>query len=122
MSIIFINREEELGILENAYSEQGSNFVVIFGRRRVGKTELVKRFVKGKHAVYYLADMTNHELQLKKINLLTSDVLGERPYLINDWEDFFKFFREFQMSFLIHLQKRFLKKPQCVFYPVPHYF
>lgn len=51
----FIDREEELAQLNKEYARQGSSFVVIYGRRRIGKTELIKNFINGKDAVYFLA-------------------------------------------------------------------
>ena len=43
----FIGRTSELATL-NAELERGSGFVVIYGRRRVGKTTLIKEFLKKK--------------------------------------------------------------------------
>ncbi|MBC7286460.1 MAG: ATP-binding protein [Armatimonadetes bacterium] len=51
----FINREQELAALENAYARDGAEFFVIYGRRRVGKTELIARFCEGKRYVYFEA-------------------------------------------------------------------
>ena len=47
----FIDRNVELAQLEKEYSREGSSFVVMYGRRRVGKTELLKHFIEGKDAV-----------------------------------------------------------------------
>ena len=41
----FIGRVEELSKLETEY-KRDSGFVVIYGRRRVGKTTLIKQFLK----------------------------------------------------------------------------
>ena len=48
----FIGRTSELATL-NAELERGSGFVVIYGRRRVGKTTLIKEFIKDKRAFYF---------------------------------------------------------------------
>lgn len=45
----FIGRRRELESLETAYQTDGG-FVVIYGRRRVGKTTLIKEFIKDKLA------------------------------------------------------------------------
>lgn len=50
----FIGRESELLTLEHEFGRQ-SGFVVIYGRRRVGKTTLIKEFIKNKEAMYFLA-------------------------------------------------------------------
>lgn len=51
----FIDREEELKYLNEEYKRKGSSFVVIYGRRRIGKTRLIKEFIKDKNSVYFLA-------------------------------------------------------------------
>ena len=50
----FIGRKEELNTLEKEFRRDGS-FVVIYGRRRIGKTTLIKEFIKDKQAFYFLA-------------------------------------------------------------------
>ncbi len=47
----FIGRESELNRLNSEYNRE-SSFVVIYGRRRVGKTTLVKEFLKDKTSFY----------------------------------------------------------------------
>ncbi|WP_461866024.1 ATP-binding protein, partial [Thermococcus sp.] len=56
MKIMFVNRKDELGFLDSLYSSGKKEVLILYGRRRVGKTELVKRFIGGKNAVYFLAD------------------------------------------------------------------
>jgi len=43
----FVDRERELEFLEGKYAEKPS-LIIIYGRRRVGKTELIKRFLHNK--------------------------------------------------------------------------
>ena len=50
----FLGRDQELSALEREY-KRGGGFVVVYGRRRVGKTTLIKEFIKGKNALYFLA-------------------------------------------------------------------
>lgn len=54
MTIQFINRKKELEFLENQMKKP-SSFVVLYGRRRVGKSELIKQFIKNKKAIYLLS-------------------------------------------------------------------
>lgn len=61
----FIGREQELGAMQRAWISKKAGFWVIWGKRRVGKTELVKQFIKDKPAIYYMAEETNQETQLK---------------------------------------------------------
>ena len=53
----FIGRQRELKSLEREY-QRDSSFVVIYGRRRVGKTTLIKEFIKGK-TTFYLKPQQN---------------------------------------------------------------
>ena len=39
---MFIGREKELDFLENKYAEKDGQLVVLYGRRRVGKTETLR--------------------------------------------------------------------------------
>lgn len=48
---LFINREEELEILEERFRSGKPEFIVIYGRRRVGKTELAVHFIKDKRFI-----------------------------------------------------------------------
>jgi len=50
---MFIGRTKELSFLEAAYSSKESAFIPIYGRRRVGKSELILKFINNKPAVYY---------------------------------------------------------------------
>ena len=61
----FIGRTSELATL-NAELEHGSGFVVIYGRRRVGKTTLIKEFIKDKRAFYFLATTESEAQSMKR--------------------------------------------------------
>jgi len=51
----FVNRTRELAFLEDEFNKNTSSFVVIYGRRRIGKTALIKKFIRQKPALYFLA-------------------------------------------------------------------
>ena len=51
----FIDRKKELEYLENEYQSDRSSFVVVYGRRRTGKTALLRHFAKDKPSLYFLA-------------------------------------------------------------------
>jgi len=42
----FINRERELEALEKFWQGKEAQLIVIYGKRRIGKTELIKQFCK----------------------------------------------------------------------------
>ena len=54
----FIGREEELNALESAWRKDGFQMAVVYGRRRIGKTTLLRQFSAGKRCVYYTAIKT----------------------------------------------------------------
>ena len=53
---LFINRAPELYTLKSEYDKKGAGLIVIYGRRRVGKTTLIREFLKNKQHLYFLAD------------------------------------------------------------------
>lgn len=92
----FINRTMELDFLERAYHSVGFGFVPLYGRRRIGKTELVKEFIKNKPAIYYLADTLAEKDQLVFLGKSTGEffndtILEEQGF--KDWYSFFKYLR-----------------------------
>lgn len=50
---MFVGRESELIKLEKMYSTNEFQFAVIYGRRRVGKTTLIREFLKNKESLLY---------------------------------------------------------------------
>ena len=51
----FVGRRDELAALQRHFAARSSSIVPVYGRRRVGKTELLLRFIEGKPAVYFSA-------------------------------------------------------------------
>ncbi len=78
---MFINRINELKSLEEEYSKKTSSFSVIYGRRRVGKTSLISKFIENKPHIYLyitLADL-NSQLDsfIKQIKNYLDDSMKE---------------------------------------------
>ena len=46
VSIMFVNRKDELKLLEELYTSRKKEVLILYGRRRTGKTELIKQFIK----------------------------------------------------------------------------
>ena len=56
---VFVAREKELDLLDKAYAEGGFHMAVVYGRRRVGKTSLLRAFIASKpNACYFTAQDT----------------------------------------------------------------
>jgi uncharacterized protein len=93
----FINRQDELKDLEKLWNEKKSQLVIFYGKRRVGKTELIKQFIAKKPSIYYLADKRTHHDQLvelgKRIGRFFSDAIVERNGFRN-WIDVFEYLKD----------------------------
>ena len=63
---MFIGRESELALLNNLYTSDKFEFVVMYGRRRVGKTALISEFIKDKKAIYFMGIPILTELTLQE--------------------------------------------------------
>ena len=61
----FIGRKSELEFLNDAYNSDKAEFIVLYGRRRVGKTELLNEFCKNKNAIFYTCREYTDTVQLK---------------------------------------------------------
>jgi len=51
-----INREAELRSLNDEYARPGASLYILYGRRRLGKTTLLRQFAAHRPAVYHMAD------------------------------------------------------------------
>ena len=80
MEHIFVDRERELRYLEERYAEKKAHLVIIYGRRRVGKTELLKRFIQGKPCVYFLASRTSLRDNLAELRRRLAEATGRRYF------------------------------------------
>jgi AAA+ ATPase superfamily predicted ATPase len=76
----FIGRKGELKALEDPYNSAGSAFVPIYGRRRVGKSELIRKFMSNKTGIYYVGKHAPARLQLAEFMQEAAGVL-EVPLL-----------------------------------------
>ncbi len=90
----FIDRKREMFTLEKEYNRENS-FVVLYGRRRTGKTTLIKEFIKDKNTFYFFADKQNESLQINRFkNQLAEHFKDEflKKIEINDWDTIFDYF------------------------------
>lgn len=86
---MFINREQEIESLEQMYRSGNAEFFVLYGRRRIGKTELLLQFCKNKHSIYFLASQQkehDHFQQLKQVAQHVIDDPLLQNITFNDWE------------------------------------
>lgn len=65
---MFIGREKELEALDQLYKSDKFEFVVIYGRRRVGKTALINHFMDGKKSIYFMGVESNEKQNLENFS------------------------------------------------------
>ena len=83
----FVNREEELSRLRELYESDTAELGVIYGRRRLGKTELVKQSLEGYDAVVYQAKQKTSALQLEQFVEIAAESYPGVRRIRNEWED-----------------------------------
>ena len=86
-----IGREREQEILKKAMTSSRSEFIVVYGRRRVGKTFLIKEFFNGKFDFSFVGTrLLNRRLQLRNFsNSLRKYSKSEFGPSLNNWFDAF---------------------------------
>ena len=88
----FVGREDELAFLNRKYDSQNAEFIVIYGRRRIGKTELIHQFTKDKPHLYYQCERMNSDIVLEEIKTRASAVLEDttlKKIQISTWYELF---------------------------------
>ncbi len=101
----FVGREMELNVLDDLYLRKGAQFLILYGRRRIGKTRLVTHWLKQLEAsmapsgtpgrtLYWMASQTSATNQLRAFSqtllqffnpILQSDRRHHRQPLITDF-------------------------------------
>lgn len=94
---MFIGREAELTFLEEKYTETKGQLIVLYGRRRVGKTETLKEFCKGKPHFFYSCTQSTDRVQLNRFSKqLLKENIPASQYIsaFEDWEAAFHSFSD----------------------------
>lgn len=91
-SYMFIGRETELRFLKDKYEEKKGQLIVLYGRRRVGKTETLREFCKDKPHIFFSCTQSTDGVQLARFSkqLLREDIPAKQ-YIAKfaDWEKAF---------------------------------
>lgn len=90
-------RKRELETLKKIYSSQQAEFLAVYGRRRIGKTFLIRNFFKEKGHYFELTGIKNGSLkhQLQSFKIEFSRVFDERFGAVSDW---FEAFNELRIA------------------------
>jgi len=79
----FLNRDADLSRLEQWWQGAEQNALVLYGRRRVGKSWLFRKFAHGKPAIVLVADRRAEAPQLERFAGRLASFLDVRPALRN---------------------------------------
>jgi len=90
---LFINRKNELEFLDQKFKQPDAQMVVIYGRRRTGKTELIKQFCKDKEFIYFLADKRGTLLNTSRFTSIAFDHFNDIPPKIEDFYLLFEYIK-----------------------------
>lgn len=93
---MFIDRKDEIQKLER----WGGKVALIYGRRRVGKTRLIKEFIKEKEALYLLCADKGNEYNLKNFSKIISEMYGVPGLHFESFKEMFQFLAEQKTEFV----------------------
>ena len=89
----FVDRKSEMDFLNKEYNKKESSLIILYGRRRIGKTSLIKEFGKDKNMIYFLATEES-ETQNREMfkNIIASFFDNEllNSIKVDNWEILFK--------------------------------
>lgn len=74
----FLGRDRELAFLQELADSGRPEMFVLYGRRRVGKTELLQQFCAGRKAVYFLAAQVRDRDNLRAFRQCIAEELGDQ--------------------------------------------
>ena len=74
---MFVGRKNELEALEKQYHSEKFEFAVVYGRRRVGKTTLIREFAGSKTCIYYMAAEGTAKENLSGLSKAVFDYHGQ---------------------------------------------
>lgn len=104
---MFINRESELSHLEEDYAKDVPRFIVLYGRRRIGKTALIEEFAKGKKDfIYFLADQQTQTQQIESFKQQVYEYIHDdflQKTRFDNWDQFFSY-----LTKILPKDKRFI--------------
>lgn len=83
----FVNRKDELDLLESHFESDSAELLVIYGRRRLGKSALVREAVDGRDdAIYWQATEETSDAQLTNFVDTASETFPLVEDIKRDWE------------------------------------
>jgi len=87
----FVDRYEELRSLKEKLNSENFELIVIYGRRRIGKTRLILEAIRNREHIYYLAVEGDN---LRHFKRFASKIVPEIAHVQEDWESYFNFLKD----------------------------
>lgn len=83
----FIGRKQDLAVLEREFDARRASLIILYGRRRIGKSTLIQQASLNRQAIYFQATLVDDSLNLAAFKEEISRSLGGDPVLdgISDW-------------------------------------
>ncbi len=75
---MFIGRIDELKYFTELYNKNTFQFMILYGRRRVGKTTFLREFTRKKLAIYFSAEQTTDKDNLDKFSAIIFSYYQEK--------------------------------------------
>ena len=92
-----IDRERELTFLVEKFHEESTQLIILWGRRRVGKTYLLKEFCSQYPAIYFLATKSSKKDQLFQLSEAIAEFFNDSLLMIkpfSEWQEIFIYLKE----------------------------
>ncbi len=86
---LFVGRTTEKRLLEARWRSRVSEMIILYGRRRIGKTELLRHFSKDKRALFAVGTRSDRRSQVRHFMVELSRLSGEADLAtlpIHDWD------------------------------------
>ena len=89
---VFINRKDELKSLQRDFDCAGGSLYILYGRRRLGKTTLLRKFTENIPSVYHMADRGTEKdaigLLAQLLAQSMAEALGETTLATSSFDDY----------------------------------
>lgn len=90
----FVDRVQERRILDEEWQKQGGRLIILYGRRRIGKTRLITEFVQGKQGILSFSEDVAAPIQIKQFQtacaaFFDDDLLASLR--IETWDQIFSY-------------------------------
>lgn len=101
---MFVGRERELAMLKQSYQSPENTMVILYGREGIGKTSMIRQFVKEKPYVYYQARELseieqNRYFDAKKEELLKAAQSQKVCFIVDEFDLMQKGYKRFFQDF-----------------------